>query len=63
MDQVNLFLQPINQVLYTLLLLCVTAVLYKIFSVLNDVSKITKRVETLTDVKAWVDIFKFFKKK
>lgn len=63
MEQVNLFLQPVNQILYTILLVCVAAILYKIFSVLNDISKISRRVETLTDFKAWMDIFKFFKKK
>ncbi len=63
MEQLNLLLQPVNQILYTLLLVCALVVLFKIGVIFNDVSKITKRVETITDFKAWVDIFKFFKKK
>lgn len=63
MEKINVLLQPVNQILYTFLLVCVLAILYKIFSVLNDVSKVTKRIELLTDVKSWMDIFKFFKKK
>jgi hypothetical protein len=45
------------------LLLCLLAVLFKIFCIITHIAKVTRRLEMLTDIKGWMDIFKFFKKK
>ena len=63
MGSLNALLGPVNQIVYSLLLIIVAAILFKIFVIVNDVSKISNRIETLTDVKSWMDIFKFFNKK
>ena len=63
MEQLNIVLHPVNQILYTGMLLVFVAILAKLFMIIADISRIVKRVETLTDVKGWMDLFKFFKKK
>ena len=63
MESINALLGPVNQVLYSVLLVLVMAILFKIFTIISDVAKVAKRIELLTDVKSWLDIFKFFNKK
>lgn len=63
MVSLNALLGPVNQIVYSLVLIIVAAIVFKVFTIVNDVSKISKRIETLTDVKSWIDVFKFFNKK
>lgn len=56
-------MEPIIKVLLALMLLSVTLVFFHLYKVIRLFSRIADRIETLTDIKGWFDMFKGFGRK
>lgn len=62
MEQFAILLKPVINTLLVIVLVILSFALYYLTITLFKISKITKRIESLTDINAWFDIIKTFNK-
>jgi len=53
-------MEPVIQTLLALMLLAITLVFFHIYKIVKLFSKVATRLETLSDVKGWFDMFRHF---
>jgi hypothetical protein len=62
MEQFAILLKPVINTLLVIVLIILSFALYYLTITLFKISKITKRIEALTDISTWFDIIKTFNK-
>jgi len=57
MEQFAILLKPVINTLVVIVLILLSFALYYLTLTLFKISKITERIESLTDIKSWMNIF------